>query len=189
MNSDAAPRFLTKEEIEAGLAAALVSPRDDGTVEMIVSRPAAGERTTPERAHLSRAGGVEGDHWAKGCWRTLPNGGPHPDVQVAISNARALDLFAGGDRSRWALSGDNLIVDLDISEAALSPGARLRIGEAVLEITEEPFAGCKKYVARYGLAATQYANTVGRPLRLRGVYARVVEDGHVAVGDRIRRAR
>ena len=36
----------------------------------------------------------------------------------------------GDDHRRWALAGDQLYVDLDISEANLPPGTRLQIGEA-----------------------------------------------------------
>ena len=100
-------------------------------------------------------------------------------------NARCLDLIAG-DRTRWALAGDSLIVDFDLTPDNVAPGQRLAIGTAVLEITDEPHHACAKFVARYGRDAAAFVNTgPGRRLKLRGVYARVVEDGRVTVGDTV----
>ena len=60
------------------------------------------------------------------------------------------------------------------------------MGSAVLEITAEPHTGCAKFSARFGSDAIRFVNGAdGRPLRLRGVNARVVESGTVALGDAI----
>jgi MOSC domain-containing protein YiiM len=102
-------------------------------------------------------------------------------------SARAAELVAG-TRERWALAGDQLYVDLDISESNLPPGTRLAAGTAVVEITPPPHTGCKKFVERFGREAMLFVNSPeGRALRLRGVNARVVEPGVVRPGDEIRK--
>lgn len=178
---------LTADALQAGVAAIRQSPRDVGRLEAIVIRPVSNERRSLRRCELSAAQGAHGDRWADGCWKTLEDGRPHPDVQIAIINIRAIELIAAGrERCPWA--GDNLYVDFDLSRASLQPGQRLAIGGSVLEITEPEHTGCAKFAARYGPAALAFVNSeLGTALRLRGIYARVVQDGAVAVGDLIRR--
>ncbi|MFZ0013496.1 MAG: MOSC domain-containing protein, partial [Acidimicrobiia bacterium] len=68
----------------------------------------------------------------------------------------------------------------------LPAGSRLRVGEAVIEISDTPHTGCAKFAARFGKDALRFANVgVGRDHRFRGVNAFVVEDGVVAVGDKV----
>jgi MOSC domain-containing protein YiiM len=102
--------------------------------------------------------------------------------------ARVVDLVAAGDRERWALAGDQLYVDLDLSVANLPPGTRLALGTAVIEVTAEPHTGCEKFVSRFGANAHTFVNTKAhRHLRLRGLNAKVVEAGTVRAGDAIRK--
>ena len=56
-----------------------------------------------------------------------------PDTQITLMNSRVATLLAG-DIRRWAEAGDQLFVDLDLSEANVPPGTRLEIGTAVLEV-------------------------------------------------------
>ena len=47
-----------------------------------------------------------------------------------------------------------------------------------------PHKGCRKFAARFGVDATRFVNSrEGLRLHLRGIYARIVERGVVAVGD------
>ena len=178
-------RHATKEELQAGLPHILASPQDDGLLEAIVIRPEKGQRQELQSCELSLQGGTQGDHWAKGCWKSTEDGKPHPDVQICIMNARCIALIAQ-ERDRWALAGDNLFVDLDLRPENMPPGQRLRIGEAIIEITDVPHNGCASFVERYGRPAVVFVNgPKGKALRLRGIYARVVQDGRVTVGDRI----
>jgi MOSC domain-containing protein YiiM len=56
----------------------------------------------------------------------------------------------------------------------------------VIEVTDEPHAGCAKFSARFGSAALRFINSpVGRELNLRGINARIVEPGRVRSGDAI----
>ena len=176
---------LTRAELQAGLPHILASPADDGTLEAIVIRPEHGQREELESCEISLAGGTHGDHWAKGCWLSTDDGEPHPDVQICIMNARCIAHIAGG-RDRWALAGDNLLVDFDIRPENLPAGQRLRIGTAIIEITAVKHAGCKSFAEHYGQSAVVFVNArKGSALRLRGVYARVVQDGRVTAGDRV----
>ncbi len=178
-------KHLTRAELQAGLPHILESPEDNGVLEAIVVRPAPGERRDLESCEISVEGGTHGDHWAKGCWMSTEDGRPHPDVQICIMNARCIALIAR-QRERWPLAGDNLFIDLDLRPENLPPGQRLRIGTAVIEITAVSHLGCASFAECYGRSAVVFVNArKGRSLRLRGVYARVVEDGRVTVGDRV----
>jgi MOSC domain-containing protein YiiM len=179
------PRHLSLDELNAGLAHICAAPKDEGRLEAIVARPAHGERLDLESALISLAGGVDGDHWAKGCWRSLPDGRPDPDVQICIMSARCIGLIAQ-QRSNWPPAGDNLFIDMDLSPGNMPPGTRLAIGSALVEITAVPHNGCASFIERYGRDACVFVNTgEGKRLRLRGIYARVVKDGRVSVGDEV----
>lgn len=163
------------------MEAALASPKDAGTLERIVLRLPDKTHLTPAHAVISAVGGVEGDRWGLK---------PDPDLsmQVSLINARFIDA-AGGSPERAALSGDNLAVDLDIGFGNLPVGARLRVGAAVLEITDHPHKGCSLFERHYGKPARDLVDSAeGRSLRLRGVYARVVTGGEVKLGDPVTKA-
>ncbi len=174
---------LTREKLEAGLPTIKSSPADAGPVRAIVVRPATDQRQSLQSVEISPDGGVHGDCWAQGCWLSLPDGRPHPDVQVAIMNARAIALIAQ-EEARWPLAGDNLFVDLDLSDGNLKPGQRLALGSAILEVTAVPHNACGKFAQRFGKAAARFVNSpAGKQLHLRGIYAKVVQAGTVSVDD------
>jgi hypothetical protein len=173
------------EELREGLGAITRSPQNDGILKAIVIRPETGRRLSLRQCELSPEGGVHGDNWAKGCWMSLPDGRPHPDVQVAIMNARAIALIVQ-EESRWQLAGNQLLIDLDLSDDNLPPGTRVSVGPALLEITAVPHKGCKKFAERFGADATRFVNSRdGLRLHLRGIFARIVEPGVVSVGDTV----
>jgi MOSC domain-containing protein YiiM len=183
--NDAAYRTL--EQLHAGLDHIRASPADHGKLEMIVIRPVTNERRVLERCEISAAGGVHGDSWANDCWMKLDDGRPDPQVQICMMNARVIDLIAGS-RDRWALAGDNLFVDFDMTCDNLQPGDRLSIGPAMVEISEQPHNGCKKFVSRYGKDALSFVNSPqGKQMRLRGIYAKVIEPGTIRVGDMMKK--
>lgn len=173
----------TAEELEAGLGHVRMSPAHSGTVELIACRPAEGEREILDVAQLDRRLGLVGDNWSmRGSIRT-PDGSPDPDAQLNLMNARAAALIAG-PRQRWALAGDQLYVDLDLSEVSLPAGTRLEVGGAVIEVTSKPHRGCAKFARRFGADALRFVNSeVGVALNLRGRNARVVAPGTVRRGD------
>lgn len=180
---DAPARHATRAELEAGLDEVLRSPKDEGRLELIVRRPRVGAREILESGTLDLARGLVGDDWATRGSRLTPDRRAHPDMQLNLMNARAAQLVAGR-RERWALAGDQLYLDLDLSAENLPPGTRLAIGEAIIELTAEPHLGCKKFVSRFGREAMRFVNSeLGRRWNLRGVNARVVRGGDVRVGD------
>ncbi|HEY4914362.1 MAG TPA: MOSC domain-containing protein [Candidatus Dormibacteraeota bacterium] len=163
------------------------APADRGTVELIARRPAEDEREVLTEAALDLHEGLVGDTWrVRGSSRT-PDGGPNPESQLTLMNARAAAAIAG-ERERWALAGDQFYVDLDLSLANLPPGSRIQIGSAVIELSETPHTGCAKFSARFGNDALRFVNSpVGRELRLRGANCKVVIPGVVRPGDAIRK--
>jgi hypothetical protein len=178
----------TRAQLEAGLGEVMRAPATEGVVELIVRRPAEGEREVLAEGVLDLTEGLVGDNWRVRGSRRTEDGLGHPDMQLNVMSARVVDLVAAGDRERWALAGDQLYVDLDLSEANLPPGTRLALGTAVIEVTAEPHTGCAKFVARFGADAHRFVNTKQhRHLRLRGLNAKVVQPGTVAAGDAIRK--
>ena len=171
---------LTTPELEAGLDGIRDAPRDGGRVELIVRRPAEGERESLATGELDLAVGLVGDRWGR------PRRGgrqSNPNTQLTVMNARSAALVAQA-KERWGLAGDQLYVDLDISEENLPPGTRLAVGSAVIEVTPTPHTGCKKFVERFGMDAMLFVNSeVGKALRLRGMNTKVVIPGTVRLGD------
>lgn len=180
---------LTDLELEAALDTIRSSPTDLGTVELLVRRTAVGERDTPLEIELDTELGVVGDNWSTRPNRRTPDGGPDPNGQVTLVNARALAVVAG-DRAAWPQAGDQLYVDFDLSARNLPPGSRVVVGDAVLELTAKPHLGCAKYARAFGRDAVRFVNSPeGKALRLRGANAKVVRSGVVRVGDEIRKSK
>ena len=172
--------YVETERLEAGLAHILDSPSDLGTVELVVRRPAEGEREVLDEGMVDFPGLVGDRH-------TLRTD-THPGTEITLMNARVVDLVAGGDRERWALAGDQLYVDLDLRYENLPPGTRLQVGSAILEVSDVPHTGCAKFTARFGSGATRFINAKPhRELRLRGMNTRIVTPGTVRPGDTIRK--
>ena len=173
----------TPAALEAGLDEVRQAPTERGTLELVVVRPVVDEREVLDEATVDLEQGIVGDRWlAAGRSGGRP---ANAKAQVTLMSSRAAALVAG-DRERWPLAGDQLYVDLDLSEENLPAGTRLAIGSAVLEVTDEPHTGCKKFTARFGLDAMVFVNSAeGRALNLRGINARVVEAGTVRVGDAV----
>ena len=179
------PPSFTLDALREALADILAAPRDAGRLEMIVRRPAVDAREVLTEGQLDPVEGLVGDGWSRRASSRMPDRSPHPDMQIALMGSRVVDRLAG-TRERWPLAGDQLFVDLDLSAENLPAGTRLAVGEAMLEITTQPHTGCSKFVARFGADALTLVNDrERRPLRLRGIYARVVQGGRIRPGDRV----
>ena len=176
-----------RDTLEAGLAHVREAPKDEGTLELIARRPAEEQRETLDEAVLDPSEGLVGDNWRARGSRATEDGSAHPDMQLTLMGARAAALVAR-TRERWPLAGDQLYVDLDLSESNLPPGTRLEIGSAVVELTAVPHTGCGKFTRRFGVDASKVVNSpAGRELSLRGRNARVVDGGTIRTGDSVRR--
>lgn len=173
-----ASRHLPLESLEEALRALPAAPTEVGRLALLVLRRPDGVRETPERVVLSPDEGLPGDGWT----RRPPR---DPQAQLAVMRRDVAAALAGGQP--LTLFGDNLFVDLDLSAGNLPTGARLRVGEALVEVTPKPHNGCLKFKARFGadaLACVQAPAT--RDQNRRGIYWKVVEAGAARVGDEIR---
>lgn len=103
--------------------------------------------------------------------------GRDPDRAVLVAGLPAYEKARrAGIPLPFGALGENLLLDLDPHE--LPPGARLRVGEALLELAQVCTV-CKS-LSQFDLRLPKllYGG--------RGVYARVVEGGRVRVGDGVR---
>lgn len=183
-------RHRTSDELTAFLPTLDAAPKDEGTVRLVVRRPAVGEREVLDLGELDPAVGLVGDTWhARGSRRT-DDGSAHPDMQLNVMNHRLVEFVAQG-AAREELAGDQLFIDLDLSHENLPERSLLRFGDpgdggAVIEVTDQPHNGCAKFIARFGKDAMAFVNGAeGKPRRLRGLCARVVEAGAVRPGDAV----
>jgi glutathione S-transferase len=173
-------RVAARHRDEDEMFTALVSaPAPSGKLEHIVARPAKHERRVLSRARLTVDEGLEGDDW-----HTTDG---TRSRQLTLMDARVAAAIA--ERDDWELFGDNLFVSFDLSTDSLRPGDRLRLGGALLEITDEPHLGCRKLASRFGPAALRFVNHKSvRAQRRRGIYAQILEGGEIAIGDVLVRA-
>ncbi len=164
------------EELNTGVEHILASPTDNGELQLIVRRPGVDERETPQQARLDVEVGLVGDSWATRA-KVIP------DMQLNIMNSRVVDCVAGS-QDRWPLAGDQLFVDMDLSGENLPPGTQITLGDAIVEVTELPHTGCKKFAARFGVDAMMFVNSgPGKTQNFRGICAKVVKSGDISVGD------
>src|SRR5258707_5916783 len=136
-NLELIARHLTIAELEAGLDEIRRAPRDEGTLELIVRRPAVDKREVLDCGELSLELGLVGDSWITRDSSRTPDGSPHPDMQLNIMNSRMTALVAQ-HKDRWQLAGDQLYLDMDLSAENLPAGTRLAVGAAVIEISPLP---------------------------------------------------
>lgn len=153
---------------------------------LVLRRPAEGEREVLDVAQLDVRVGVVGDNWIDRPSSRTPDNTAHPDMQLNVMS-HPMVQFLAQDREREPLAGDQLYLDLDLSHDNLPAGTRLEIGaDAVIEVTAQPHTGCAKFIARFGKDAMAFVNgPEGKPRRLRGLCAKVVEEGAIRVGDRV----
>ncbi len=179
--------YKSTAELEAGLDHIRAAPADGGELKLVVRRPATNQREVLSEARLCTEQGLEGDNWGTRGSPRMEDGSSHPDMQLNIMNVRATALIAGPEE-RWPLAGDQLYVDLDLSEDNMPAGTRLSIGDALIEVTDQPHLGCQKFRERFGEDALRFVNSdIGKQLHLRGINARIVESGTIRPGDSVKK--
>lgn len=109
-------KHLTTAEIEAQMDYVAASPMDDGVLKLIVCRPRENERKVLPTGKLDTEKGLIGD-----CWQTYNDA--VLAAQIAIMNSRIISLLAQ-DTERWQLAGDQLYVDLNLTDENLPHGTK-----------------------------------------------------------------
>lgn len=181
--------FVTREELLRCAAQVRQSPKNVGSVDLIVCRPVTGEREELQEAELDVVLGLLGDNWATRGNPKKPGTPALPDTQLNLMNSRAIAVIAK-EKSRWSLAGDQFYVDFDLSYENVPPGTLLEIGEAVIVVTAEPHLGCVKFKKRYGQEAAAFVNSpLGKSLNMRGINAKVVKAGIVKAGALIKKVK
>ncbi|MGA9746744.1 MAG: hypothetical protein WBQ50_04735 [Nocardioides sp.] len=181
-------RHLTTTELESQLEHLRASPRAQGSLGLVVRRPAARQREILTEGVLDPEHGLVGDDWVARGRRRGKVTASYAARSITLMNQR-MAIVLSADVDDQALAGDQLYVDLDLSIDNLPPGSRLAVGDtAVIELTKYPHTGCAKFVERFGGDAARFVNgPEGRPLRLRGANGTVVVGGTVRVGDTVRK--
>ncbi len=174
-------------ELEEGMEYIRQSPRDEGVLKMIVRRPNVDERENVDECELDLQQGLAGDSWRDRGSSHTADGSANINAQLTIMNARVIALLAQ-DEARWPLAGDQLYIDMDLSDDNIPPGTRLALGSAVIEVSAQPHSGCKKFSSRFGMDAIKFVNSPeGKQLHLRGINTRVIQAGTIRVGDALKK--
>lgn len=179
---------LTFDELDRRRAALPPLPGDSALVESLAVRPGPpGMREARDEIELDPVRGALGDRWERKTWLYLPDARPDPRVQLALCNTSLLALMQAAAGTQHH-PGDTIFSNLDLGEQNLATGSRLRVGTAVIEISDVENDACAQFAEHYGEVVFKWIREpANRALRLRGVFARVVVGGKVRVGDVIMR--
>lgn len=176
----------TYDQLAARLDFLRAAPQAIGTLDLVVARPVPAARDVLDEGVLDVGLGLVGDGWLARARPRAVAEGTHFQAQITVMSARMVGLL-DDSVDEQALAGDQLYVDLDISQTNLPAGSRLAVGaEAVLEVSAKPHTGCAKFTRRFGDDAVAFVNSeAGRELRLRGLNARVITGGTIRPGDKV----
>jgi hypothetical protein len=178
---------LSMQELETGLDHIRQSPKDNGILKMIVRRPSVDAREVIHEGELNTVEGLVGDTWKTRGSSHTPDGSANVNSQITVINARCIALLAQ-DEERWSLAGDQLYIDLDLSDDNIAPGTRIAIGSAIIEVSAQPHSGCKKFSSRFGVEAMKFVNSAeGKRLHLRGINTKVIQSGTIRAGDIVKK--
>jgi hypothetical protein len=179
--------FVTAEALDAALPHVLAAPLTNGPISMLLYRRKYNDRVFTDHLRLTRASGVESDFEMGNPWLKLEDGTADPRIQVSILPQRVLDL-CWRNRDTTVHPGDQIVADLNMSLDNLPSGSLIRVGTAVLRVSDLWNDGCVKWKARCGRPAYKWVRAPEHEaLRLRGVFCTVVQDGEVSVGSTIAR--
>ncbi|MHC4936269.1 MAG: MOSC domain-containing protein [Planctomycetota bacterium] len=128
-----------------------------------------GEPRLLDTLHLTPSSGVDGDHGSSS----------RRQVTILAEEAWEATVQAVGQELPWTTRRANVLVrGLDLS--TLLVGGRLVLGACSVEILGETFPCDQMEEACAGLHAALLPETRG------GVYGRILEEGHISVGDEAR---
>lgn len=178
---------ITIETLEGLYASLPPRPKLEGRIDALCVRPGPSQREARDSLVLHPERGAIGDRWEIKTWLYLPDGRPDPRVQVTLCNSRVLAMIqsaTGVDHH----PGDTIFTDLDLSGDNIPVGSRLAVGNAVLAVSDVENDACAKFASHYGAAVFEWIRRPQhRPLRLRGLFARVLVGGVVNRGDPVRK--
>ncbi len=175
--------FVTAEELDQAFTHVMAAPQNTGPVSMLLYRRKYNDRVFSDRLNLTKAHGIEGDFEMTMPWLELEDGSPDPRIQVSILPQRVLDL-CWRNREKTVHPGDQIIADFNMSLENLPTGSLIKVGTAVLRVSDLWNDGCVKWKARCGRPAYNWVRAPAHePLRLRGIFCSVEEDGVVNIGD------
>jgi hypothetical protein len=178
---------VTIEELDHLYRALPRRPTAEARVNALCVRPGPEQREVRASIEFDPVRGAIGDRWERKTWLYLPGGKPDPRVQVAICNSCVLAMVQTATGVHHH-PGDTVFTDLDLSLQNLAPGSRLRLGPAVVEISNVENDACAKFAAQYGVSVLAWIRLPqNRLLRLRGVFAKVVTGGLVQRGDPVKK--
>jgi hypothetical protein len=178
---------ITVERLEELYRALPSRPTTAAKVTSLCVRPGANLREERTSLEFHSERGAVGDRWEHKTWLTLPDGRPDPQVQVAVCNSVVLAMIQEATGVHHH-PGDTVFTDLELSAENLPVGALIQIGRATLEISAVENDACAKFAAHYGACVLEWIRLPqNRPLRLRGLFARVVVGGVASLGDPIRK--
>ncbi len=174
---------ITFEQLDRALASLPPSPRDEGRVIDLCVRPGVDLREPRQSIQLCPERGAIGDRWEWRTWMYTPEGKPDPRVQLAVCNTSFLAMIQEMTGVKHH-PGDTIFTDLDLTEANLPIGTRLRAGTAIIEVSDVENDACAKFAKHYGDDLFQWIRKPeNRPRRLRGLFAKIVQGGEVRVGN------
>src|SRR5918993_1349543 len=116
----------TKDELMACMDTIRQAPADNGTVRLVVRRPQENRREVLGEGFFDQADGLAGDTWRKRRSLRTSDGSPHPDMQLTLMGVRAIEAICP-DETRWSLAGDQLFVDLDLTQVNSPTGRELNL--------------------------------------------------------------
>ena len=132
----------------------------------------------PRVSCFVRHGGLEGDRQ-----RDLENHGG-PERAVSLYSLDLIEaLRSEGHPIAPGTIGENLTL-AGVDWAKMAPGVRLEVGEVLLELTRDA-APCKTIAASFGDGRMARVSEKAHPGWSR-FYARVLKEGIIRVGDRVR---
>ncbi|KAA3600369.1 MAG: MOSC domain-containing protein [Calditrichaeota bacterium] len=167
---------LTTEQLQKNLTKISTLSDSQGELKLIVARLPEEQRLVLNKAKLTAENGVPGDRWNL----AEPK---NPEAQITIMNYDVAEMIAI-ENERIPEFGDNLYVEASVGVEEFPVGTKFKIGSATLEITSKAHTGCHKFARRFGHEALKFVNSKETAeYRLRGVYAKVIEDGVVEVGN------
>ncbi|UUZ58368.1 hypothetical protein [Nocardioides sp. B-3] len=170
-------RHRTNEELHAFLPTLDASPKDEGTVRLVVRRPAVGQREVLALGELDPAVGLVGDSWdARGSRRT-PDGAAHPRHAAQRDEPPAGRVRRPGRRARGVGRRPALPRPRPVTRepARMEPADVRRAGRRGSgDRGDGPAAQRLRQVHRAtGKDAMAFVNgPEGKPRRLRGLCAR-----------------